>query len=131
MHHSGQIILYDGACHLCNRWVVFVLRRDPTGKFQFTTLNSETARARLPNPAQRDGSTLILLTPEGIFTRSTAVLKIAAELRGYKTLASLLLKLPQKLRDPIYSLIARHRHSLLSGTPTCALIPGTETRFLP
>jgi len=129
---SQQIIIYDGDCHLCNRWIVFVLRRDPEGKFQFATLNSETTRARLPNPAQRDGSTLILLTPQGAFTRSTAVLRIASQLPGYCTLARLLLKIPQRHRDLIYSLVARHRHSLLpSRNATCAYLPGTETRFLP
>ena len=128
---SRQIILYDGDCNLCNRWVVFVLRRDPAAIFQFATLGSETARAHIP-PTQRDGSTLILLTPQGTFTRSTAVLKIAGQLTGYRTLAKLLLKIPQSLRDPIYALIARHRHALLPGrNSACAMIPGVETRFLP
>jgi predicted DCC family thiol-disulfide oxidoreductase YuxK len=129
---SQQIIVYDGDCHLCNRWVAFVLRRDPEARFQFTTLTSETARTRIPNPNQRNGSTLILLTPEGIFTRSTAVLKIASQLTGYRPLATLLLKIPQSLRDPLYSVIARHRHSLLpSNSTSCAYLPGTESRFLP
>ena len=126
------ILLYDGDCHLCNRWVVFVFRRDTQAKFQFATLNSETARARIRNPELLNGSTLLLLTPEGIFTRSTAVLRIAGELRGYRALARLLLRIPQSLRDPIYAFIARHRHSLLPGRNTaCAFIPGAESRFLP
>lgn len=131
VHQSGQIILYDGDCPLCNRWVVFVLRHDPHARFQFASLNSETARIHIPDPGERDGSTLLLLTPEGTFTRSTAVLKIASELHGYQALANLLLKIPQSLRDPIYSLIARHRHSLMAHHDFCAFLPGSESRFLP
>jgi predicted DCC family thiol-disulfide oxidoreductase YuxK len=130
--HPVAIILYDGDCHLCNRWVLFVLRHDPAGKFQFATLNSETARTRIQNPELLSGSTLLLLTPQGTFTRSTAVLKIASELRRYRTLANLLLKIPVSLRDPVYALIARHRHSLLPGRgAACAFHPDSMDRFLP
>jgi predicted DCC family thiol-disulfide oxidoreductase YuxK len=124
-------VVYDGGCLLCNRWVAFVLRHDRDGKFQFTTLNSETARARIPDPEQRDGTTL-LLTPEGIFDRSTAALKVASELRGYSALARLLLKLPKSLRDSVYDFIARHRHAILPRrNASCAFIPGSANRFLP
>jgi predicted DCC family thiol-disulfide oxidoreductase YuxK len=126
------IILYDGDCHLCNRWVSFVLRHDPQGKFQFAALNSQTARARIHDVSLLNGPTAVLLMPEGIFTHSTAVLKIAAQLPGYKTLARLLLKIPQALRDRAYAFVARHRHALHSnGNPSCAFIPGVEDRFLP
>ena len=126
------IIFYDGECGFCNRWVVFVLRHDLDGKFQFAALNSQTARTRIQDASLLNGSTVILLTPEAIFTRSTAVLKIAAQLPGYKILASLLLKIPRTLRDRIYAFIARHRHTFQpSQSPTCAFIPGVENRFLP
>ena len=82
-HQPEAIIFYDGDCHLCNRWVVFVLRHDPAVKFQFATLNSQTARARVHDPSLLNGSTVLLLTSEGIFIRSTAVLMIAAQLPGY------------------------------------------------
>jgi predicted DCC family thiol-disulfide oxidoreductase YuxK len=126
------IIFYDGECGFCNRWVAFVLRHDPDGIFQFATLNSQTARTQIHNPELLNGSTVLLLTPQGTFTRSTAVLKIAAQLPGYKILARLLLKIPRTLRDRIYAFIARHRHALQpSQSPTCAFIPGVENRFLP
>jgi predicted DCC family thiol-disulfide oxidoreductase YuxK len=125
------IIFYDGDCHLCNRWVVFVLRHDPAAKFQFATLNSQTAHARIHDASLLNGSTVLLLTPEDLFTRSTAVLKIASELNGYRTLARLLLKIPRPLRDSVYAFIARHRHALQpSSNPACAFVPGSEGRFL-
>jgi predicted DCC family thiol-disulfide oxidoreductase YuxK len=112
--------------------VVFVLRHDPKGKFQFATLKSETAWARVQDPALLNGSTALLLTPEGTFTHSTAILKIASELSGYKILARLLLKIPRSLRDRVYAFIARHRHALQSNRSiACALIPSVENRFLP
>jgi predicted DCC family thiol-disulfide oxidoreductase YuxK len=131
MTGSQQIIVFDSDCILCNRWVAFVLRHDPAGIFQFAALNSEAVRTRIPNPAQRDGSTLLLLTPEGVLTHSTAVLKIASQLPGYQPLARLLLKIPRVLRDRAYSFVARHRHALQPGRNiACTYDPQVMDRFL-
>src|SRR5258708_10420942 len=40
---SHPILLYDGACGLCNRMVQFVLRRDQEGVFRFAALQSGLA----------------------------------------------------------------------------------------
>ena len=45
--NSTRIILFDGQCNVCNTFVQFVIRRDPTGKFQFAPLQSEQAARAL------------------------------------------------------------------------------------
>lgn len=35
------LILFDGVCNFCNRWVNFVIDRDPGGFFRFASLQSE------------------------------------------------------------------------------------------
>ena len=45
--NSPHIILFDGQCNVCNRFVQFVIRRDPAGKFQFAPLQSEQAARAL------------------------------------------------------------------------------------
>src|SRR5688572_18930736 len=42
-----HLILYDGVCGLCNRWVVQILPRDPKGLFRFASLQSELGRSLL------------------------------------------------------------------------------------
>jgi predicted DCC family thiol-disulfide oxidoreductase YuxK len=34
------LILFDGVCNLCNAWVRFVIRHDPTGVFRFAAQQS-------------------------------------------------------------------------------------------
>src|ERR1700722_5584985 len=41
------VIFFDGVCGLCNRFVDFVLRQDPSGYFQFSPLQGEAAAQRL------------------------------------------------------------------------------------
>jgi len=42
--HPNPIILYDGVCGLCNRFVQFVLKRDHEDRFRFAALQSKFAR---------------------------------------------------------------------------------------
>ena len=35
-----KILLFDGHCNLCNSWVQFVVKRDPSKKIQFAPLQS-------------------------------------------------------------------------------------------
>ena len=51
--NSPHIILFDGQCNVCNRFVQFVIRRDPTGKFQFAPLQSEQAARALQAAASK------------------------------------------------------------------------------
>ena len=40
---SHPILLYDGGCGLCNRFVQFILRRDRNAVFRFASLQSALA----------------------------------------------------------------------------------------
>jgi hypothetical protein len=43
---SGPIVLYDGVCGLCNRYVRFVLERDRRRQFRFASLQGHSAPGR-------------------------------------------------------------------------------------
>jgi len=43
----SPILLYDGVCGLCNRFVQFILRHDRRDQFRFAALQSNFARAIL------------------------------------------------------------------------------------
>ncbi len=41
---ESNIIFFDGVCNLCNFWVKFVIRNDPSGIFHFSSLQSKFAK---------------------------------------------------------------------------------------
>lgn len=125
-----QIILFDGVCTLCNRFVAFVIRRDPKGVFLFASLQSNMARDVLADCCLGCVDSIVLKTPEGVYTRSTAALKIAERLHHLRTLAKLLLCVPAIVRDPVYDLIARNRYKLFGKDEQCQWIAGYRDRFL-
>src|SRR5215470_10758647 len=50
------VILYDGVCGLCNRWVQFLLRRDQRDRFRFAPLQSALAAQILMRHSVTPGS---------------------------------------------------------------------------
>lgn len=126
-------ILFDGVCNLCNRAVVFVLKRDPRGYFQFAPLQSEAARTILRqrgrDPDRLD--TISVLTSDGLIQRSDAILEIARRLRPPWNLLWGLRYLPRSWRDALYAHIARRRYAWFGRREQC-VVPqaGWAERFL-
>merc|ERR1719446_1992021 len=76
------VILFDGVCNLCNNAVNLALDWDPDGKLRFSALQSNVGRSLLEANGRRadDISSIVLVTKDGAYIKSDAVLKIAEEL---------------------------------------------------
>jgi len=126
------IVLFDGICNLCNSSVQFMIDHDPDAHLRFASLQSEVGQALLAQhhlPTQNFKS-LILIEGDQIFARSTAALKIARYLRGYRWL-SLFLWVPAFLRNGVYDLIARNRYQWFGQSESCRIpTPELKSRFL-
>ena len=133
------IVLYDGVCGLCNRFVQFILRRDRKTIFRFASLQSPIAARILTrhgaNPTDLDTVYLVVnheLPDEYLLSRSDAVLFVLCQLgRLWRAVASLLQLLPKFLRDPAYNAVARHRYRIFGRSDVCTLPRDADhTRFL-
>jgi predicted DCC family thiol-disulfide oxidoreductase YuxK len=135
----NPIVLYDGVCGLCNRFVQFILRRDRNAIFRFASLQSSVAARILTrhgaNPTDLDTVYLVVnheLPDEYLLSRSDAVLFVLSQLgRLWRAVASLLQLLPKFLRDPAYNAVARHRYRIFGRSDVCTLPRDADhTRFL-
>jgi predicted DCC family thiol-disulfide oxidoreductase YuxK len=133
------IVLYDGVCGLCNRFVQFILHRDPNATFRFASLQSALAARILArhgtSPSGLDTVYLVLnheLPSEQILSRSDAVLSVLKKLQGpWWPVALLVQPIPKFLRNPAYALIARHRYRLFGRSEKCMLPRDADhSRFL-
>lgn len=126
--HDDGIILYDGDCLLCSRWVKWVVRRDTQGIFRFTAIASPYGRAmaaRLGIDADDPDTNAVILDGRA-HLYSDAALAIAGRLPGYgwtRTLKAI----PKPLRDAFYKLVARNRIRWF-GRPGACDLPGPEVR---
>ena len=125
----APLILFDGVCNLCNAWVRFVIRRDPTGVFRFAAQQSTVGRAmiedRMKGAAQL--SSLILIEDHAIYTESEAILQILTHLGPPWSWMALLRIVPRRFRDACYRFIVRHRYQWFGRTEVCQ-VPSADIR---
>jgi predicted DCC family thiol-disulfide oxidoreductase YuxK len=131
---NGPVLLYDGTCGFCAESVQLVLRHDRRGTLKFAALDStfgQAVRARHPELARVDS--VVWYEPangkagERLFTRSSAALRVARYLGGLWRLVLVTRLIPSVVRDALYDLVARHRHTLTRGGPHC-MVPTAEQR---
>ena len=128
MDAASPVILFDGVCNFCNRWVQFVMRRDG-GFFRFAPLQSESgAKLLSEHGLAPDYTASIVLIEDGkFFAASDAALRIAAHLRGAWPLFGALRVVPRPLRDWVYQFIAKNRYRWFGKRETC-MLPSEEER---
>lgn len=126
--HLNKIVLFDGACHFCDKSVQFIIKRDPAGIFLFAPLQSGVG-SRLKTdyqvPAELDS--IILIEGEQYYSKSTAALRIARELKGGSKWLYALIFIPKPIRDAVYQVIARNRIKWFGEKEACEL-PSADIR---
>ncbi len=128
-----RVIVFDGVCNLCNRFVNFVMDRDSKGLFKFGTLQSEPAQIILKelNLARDDFETFLLLEDGKVYTKSTAAIKILRTLGYLWPLMSVFMIVPQVIRDQLYSFVARNRYRWMGRADVCRVpTPKDLERFV-
>jgi len=122
------LILFDGVCVFCSRWVQFVIDRDPERVFSFMPIQSKGGRilaARFgidPEAPQTNA----LIWNGRIYFKSDAALTVLARLGPTRPLGPLR-AVPRLVRDTAYDLIAGNRYRLFGRSEACT-VPSPEDR---
>jgi len=128
-----SIVVFDGECAFCNRWVDFLLRFDHKDIFRFTSRQSESGAAlsrEIGLPAGGVGS-IVLVEGSRILLRSDAVLRMLALLGFPFSLTAIFQLIPAAIRDSVYDIIARHRTRWFGKTQVCRVpAPAERHRFI-
>lgn len=134
MEQNKQIILFDGVCNLCNRFVQWVIKRDKRDTFRFAPLQGEIGMQLMQehklHPEKIDS--IILVQPNaGYSVKSTAALKIGASMGGMYRALVIFRIIPVFLRDPIYDWVARNRYKWYGKRDQCMIpTPELKSKFL-
>lgn len=122
-------ILFDGVCNLCNGAVRFVIRHDKKERFVFSPLQSRVATSLLAGLAPTVKKDSVVLIENGtIYTRSTAILRIARRLGGGWPLLYGFIIIPPFLRDGIYDIIAKYRYRFFGKQEKCMVPSAADSR---
>lgn len=130
---DAAIVVFDGVCALCSRWVRFLLRFDRRGRYRFAAMQGEHGRRLLAaHGLDPDDPLSFLLVEDGrAWTDTDAIVRVLAGLGGVWRLSRLALLLPRRLRDPAYRALARNRYRWFGRHDACYLpTPAQVARFL-
>jgi predicted DCC family thiol-disulfide oxidoreductase YuxK len=117
---DDDLILYDGVCVFCSRWIRFVAARDTARRFRFTAIQtpygSRLAQALGIDPDDPDTNAVI----HGGVARfkSDGALTVLSSLPGWRW-AGALRAIPKPLRDAVYDLVARNRYRIFGKYEAC------------
>lgn len=128
-----DILLFDGVCNLCNNSINFVIDHDPDGQFKFAALQSEFGQKKLRelNLQADDFDSIVLLSNDQIFIKSTAALKVAKKLTGAWPALYAFIIIPPFVRHAVYNLIAKNRYKIWGKTDQCRVpTPELKQRFI-
>lgn len=117
---DDNVILYDGVCVFCSRWVRFVAARDTVRTFRFTAIQSDYGRklAAVFQIDPEDPDTNAVVHDGKAFFKSDAALTVLSHLPRWSWVRVLTL-VPKPLRDAGYNLIARNRYRIFGKYDAC------------
>jgi predicted DCC family thiol-disulfide oxidoreductase YuxK len=125
------IIFFDGVCNFCDSSVQFIIARDPSHKFRYASLQSDTGQTALRHYGLPEGeiNSVLLIEHGQLHQESDAALRIARQLNGLWPMFYIFWWLPRFMRDGVYRLIARNRYRWFGQKESCR-IPSPEERVL-
>lgn len=129
---AEPVVLFDGVCNVCSRTIRFAVPRDD-GTLRFAPLQSDVAAdLRREHGLDPDYFDSVVLVEDGeVYTKSDAIVRIAAHLSAPWSLARHLGVVPRPLRDRAYDAFARVRYPLFGRKAECMVSsPELRDRFL-
>ena len=125
------IVLFDGVCNLCNRFVQILLKLDKNKQLKFASLQGEFgSNLVLAHPELARVDSVLFYQNGKIYSKSSAILEICKVLPALRWFR-LFRILPKVFRDYIYEAIARSRYAFFGKRDQC-MFPTEELkkRFL-
>lgn len=103
----SRIVLYDGVCNLCIRFVKFTEKR---GKFDFRKYQDSENLLKSYPAIPKDMSSVAFIDNDEVYLYSSAVLKMSTYLSYPSRLFCVFYIVPRFMRDSIYRYIGKNRY---------------------
>lgn len=121
---GAPLVIFDGTCGLCNRFVVFAIKRNRRQPLQFMSNHSPRAQAllRARGLAGVDAETIVVINGSESLVKSDAGLFVLSHLSWPYSMARILRIIPRMLRDWGYTIVSRNRLRLFGKVGECELL---------
>ncbi len=128
-----RVVIFDGVCNLCNKFVNLIIHRDKHRIFMFSPIGSEFSKKveERFNVDLLQLDTVVLVENEKVFIKASAVIKICSNLGFPFNLLVVFFAIPKFFRNMIYDIIARNRYGIFGKRESC-MVPNSDiiSRFI-
>ncbi len=117
------VIFFDGYCHLCSSSMVFIAKRDRRRLYRFCAMQTPKGR-QIAEELKVDPDapqSFLLIHQKKVLLSSDAAIEIGSSFGGPWKLLRLLKIIPGKVRNAVYSFIARNRYKWFGRHDQCFL----------
>lgn len=120
---NKPIIFFDGYCNLCSASVQFILKRDKSNRFLFSSLQSDAAKELLLQYQTKNnlGNSVLFLDQNKVYTKSDAALEIMGYLGSPYRQLKILKVIPKVVRDNLYDFVAKNRFKWFGKKEFCEM----------
>jgi predicted DCC family thiol-disulfide oxidoreductase YuxK len=125
---DDDVILFDGVCVFCSRWVRFIVARDAAARFRFTPIQSPygTRLAQAVGIDADDPDTNAVIHGGVAYFKSDGALTVLSLLPAWSWVRVLFV-VPGPLRDAVYNLVAKNRYRIFGKYDAC-IVPDAGLR---
>jgi predicted DCC family thiol-disulfide oxidoreductase YuxK len=125
---DDDVILYDGVCVFCSRWIRFIVTHDTERRFRITQIQSaygtRLAKALRIDPDDPDTNAVV---HGGLgYFKSDGALTVLSNLPGWGW-TRVFFVVPKPLRDVVYNLVAKNRYWIFGKFDAC-FVPDADMR---
>src|SRR5262245_4406200 len=126
-----RLILFDGVCVLCSRWVDFVIRHDAAARFRFVAIQTPLGRelAMRFGITPDDPETNVAIVDGRAWFKLESALAVVAEFSGWRW-TRIAYALPGRARNLLHDRIARNRYRVCRRDACLVPTPDVRARFL-
>ena len=127
---NNEVIIYDGICVLCNKYIKWVLDKDKENLFLISNLQSKFTEEKFPELRKIDSVAVIKKNGE-IIQKSKAVNHILKSINRLILLRIILNILPLSISNLFYDIVAKSRYKVFGKYDSCKLPePEYKSRFI-
>mgnify|MGYP001147319659 FL=1 len=127
---NNEVIIYDGICVLCNKYIKWVLDKDKENLFLISNLQSKFTEEKFPELRKIDSVAVIKKNGE-IIQKSKAVNHILKSINRLILLRTILNILPLSISNFFYDIVAKSRYKVFGKYDSCQLPePEYKSRFI-
>ena len=127
---SRALFVFDGVCVLCSGGANWIMRRDRKAMINFTPAQGALGRALYAHYGVEMDESYLLVADGRAYTASRGYIEVCRILGGWWRTFLVAAVIPERMRDWIYTLIARNRYRWFGKVDYCALLTLEQRRRL-